>query len=101
MFLDKYLNEIYLDLLYDKYEEWYLNNLDENQFLSIYNLLKDWGFYFINDIIINYLEIFEYDQEIINNGILKLKEKLGDNFVYLIGNDLSYLEELLENKELD
>ena len=101
MFLDKYLNEIYLDLLYDKYEEWYLNKLDENQFLSIYNLLKDWGFYFINDIIINYLEIFEYDQENINNGILKLKEKLGDNFVYLIGNDMSYLEELLENKELD
>lgn len=96
MFLDKYLNKIYLDLLYDKYEEWYINQLDENKFINIYNLFKEYGFYFINDIIINYLEIFEYDKELINKGILKLKQKLGDTFIYLIGNDLSYLEELIE-----
>lgn len=95
MFLDKYLNPIYLDLLYDKYEEWYINQLDEFKFIKIYNLFKKYNFYFINDIIINYLEIFEYDQEIVNKGIIKLKEKLGDNFIYIIGNDMSYLEELL------
>lgn len=96
MFLDKYLNKIYLYLLYDKYEEWYINQLDENKFINIYNLFKEYGFYFINDIIVNYLEIFEYDKEFINKGILKLKEKLGDNYIYIIGNDLSYLEELIE-----
>ena len=96
MFLDKYLNKIYLDLLYEKYEDWYINQLDEPKFINIYNLFKEYGFYFINDIIINYLEIFEYDKEYINKGILKLKQKLGDNFIYLIGNDLSYLDELLE-----
>ena len=84
MFLDKYLNKIYLHLLYDKYEEWYINQLDENKFINIYNLFKEYGFYFINDIIVNYLEIFEYDKEFINKGILKLKEKLGDNYIYII-----------------
>ena len=94
MFLDKYLNQVYLDLLYDKYEEWYLRNLDENKFMDIYNLFKEYGFYFINDIIIYYLEIFEYDKEMVNKGILELKEKLGENFVYIIGNNLSYLEQI-------
>ena len=42
----------------------------------------------------------KYDKEFINKGILKLKDKLGDNFVYLIGNDLSYLDEFLDNEEL-
>ena len=101
MFLDKYLNKIYLDLLYDKYEDWYINELDENKFTDIYNLFKEYGFYFINDIITNYLEIFEYDRETINQGILKLKNKLGDNFVYFIGNNLNYLTELLDDEELN
>lgn len=100
MFLEQYLNKIYLDLLYDKYEEWYILDIDESKFKDIYNLFKEYGFYFIDDIIINYLELFEYDKEFINKGILKLKDKLGDNFVYLIGNDLSYLDELLDNEEL-
>lgn len=101
MFLDKYLNKIYLDLLYEKYEEWYINQLDETKFINIYNLFKEYGFYFINDIIINYLEIFEHDKEVINKGILKLKEKLGDNYIYIIGNNLSYLDELLEIENLN
>jgi len=101
MFLYKYLNETYLDLLYDKYEEWYINELDEKKFTDIYNLFKGYGFYFINDIIIYYLELFEYDNEIINKRILKLKEKLGINFIYHIGNNLSYLDELLNDEELD
>ena len=101
MFLYKYLNETYLDLLYDKYEEWYINGLNENKFTDIYNLFKEYNFYFINDIIINYLELFEYDKETVNKRMLKLKEKLGNNFIYLIGDNLTYIEELLDNEEFD
>lgn len=101
MFFDKYLNEVYLGMLYDKYENWYLEQLDENNFLKIYNLLKTYGFYFIEDIIIYYLEIFEYDVLDVENRLLELKDRLGNDFVFKIGNDLSLLEELLENIELD
>lgn len=101
MFFDKYLNEIYLDMLYDKYENWYLEQIDENNFLKIYNLLKTYGFYFIEDIIIYYLEIFEYDVLDVENRLLELKDRLGNDFVFKIGNDLSLLEELVENIELD
>ena len=96
MFLDKYLNKIYLDLLYDNYEKW---NLDENKFIDIYNLFKGYGFYFVNDIIIYYLELFQYDKETLNERIIKLKDKLGYNYVYLIGDNLSNLEELLDDYE--
>ena len=99
MFFDKYLNEIYLGMLYDKYENWYLEQLDEENFIKVYNLLKSYGFYFIEDIIIYYLEVFEYDIDDVENGLLRLKETLGDDFVYLIGNDLSLLEIILSNGE--
>lgn len=101
MFIEKYLNKIYLGLLYDKYEEWYINQLDENKFNKIYNLFKKYNFYYIEDLIINYLEIFEYEEYLIEESILKLKEKLGENFVYIIGNDLSYLEEILDNDKIE
>jgi hypothetical protein len=96
MFFDRYLNEIYLGMLYEKYEEWYLNQIDKDNFKKIYELLKKYKFYFIEDIIINYLELFSYEEKILEDRILKLKDKLGDNFVWEIGNNLLYLEELLD-----
>ena len=101
MFIEKYLNKIYLDLLYDKYEEWYINQIDENKFNEIYNLFKEYNVYYIEDIIINYLEIFEYEKEIIEDRLLSLKERLGGNFISIIGNDLSYLDEILDSDELE
>ena len=95
MFLEKYVNNFYLELIYNNYEEGFLNSLDETNFISIYNLLKENKFYFIDDIILKYLEIFEMEYEDVNNGLINLRNKLGENFVYIIGNDMSYLEEIL------
>ena len=96
MFLEKYIDRFYFDLVLNNYEESYLNTLDETNFKKIYELFKSYDFYFINDIILNYLEIFEIDYEGIKEKINLLKEKLGDNFVYKIGNDMTYLDELLK-----
>ena len=95
MFLNKYVNDVYLDMIYSNYNNDYLNSLDENNFIEIYNLFKKYNFYFINDIILNYLEIFEMSYDDVDNGIISLKEKLGDNFVYIIGNDMTYLDEII------
>lgn len=96
MFIEKYLNKVYLELLYDKYEEWYIKQLDENRFNKIYNIFKKYNFYYIEDIIINYLEIFEYEEKLIEKGILNLKDKLGENFIFIIGENLSYLDLILD-----
>ena len=58
MFLNKYINKFYLNLIYDNYEEDFINSLDEENFIKISNLFKNNNFYFINDIYLNYLEIF-------------------------------------------
>mgnify|MGYP003310172605 CR=1 FL=1 len=92
MFLNNYLNDTYLSMLCDNYEEDYINSIDEENFIKIYNLFKEYDFYFIEDIIIYCLEVFEYDIDDVRSKILKLKEKLGPGFVYEIGNNLNYLE---------
>lgn len=100
MFLYKYLDNYYYDLVYDTYESSYLESLNENNFINVYNVFSKYNFYFINDIILNYMELFEMDPVEVENGILKLKEKLGNYFVYIIGNDIKYLNEIL-NEELE
>ncbi|MDD5979632.1 MAG: hypothetical protein PUC23_00785 [bacterium] len=58
MFLEKYLNEFYFDMVLYNYEESYLNSIDEENFIKIYEVFKKYSFYYINDIILKYLEIF-------------------------------------------
>lgn len=97
MFLEKYLDEFYYNMILDNYEYEYLKTLDEDNFKEVYNLLKKYNFYFINDIILNYIEIFELDTKLLEEKINILKEELGDNYIYIIGNNMRYLETLLES----
>ena len=95
MFLEKYVSSVYLDIIYSNYDEDYINGLDEENFIKIYHLFKEYNFYFINDIILNYLEIFEMDYDHVEDKIIYLKDKLGNNFVQIIGNNMSYLGKIL------
>lgn len=99
MFLEKYLDEFYYNMVLDNYEYEYLKTLDEDNFKEVYNLLMKYNFYFINDIILNYIEIFELDTKLLEEKINILKEELGDNYIYIIGNNMRYLEVLLERAE--
>lgn len=94
MFLDKYLNETKLKLLYNVYEEQYIKELDEENFKNIYTIFKKYNFYFIDDIILNYLEIFEKDPNYVEIKILELIKQLGEKYIYIIGNDMRYLENI-------
>ena len=99
MFLEKYLDEFYYNMVLDNYEYEYLKTLDEDNFKEVYNLLRKYNFYFINDIILNYIEIFELDTNLLEEKINILKEELGDNYIYIRGNNMRYLEALLESAE--
>lgn len=68
---------------------------DEDNFKEIYKLLKEYHFYYINDIILNYIEIFSLDKEEVEQKIKELKEKFGNNYVYLIGDDMRALDYIL------
>ena len=96
MFLNKYLNSTYLELLYDNYEEFYINSLDEEDFNKIYILLKNYHFYYIEDIILDYLELFTLDEKNVQHAIEVMRLTLGENFVKQIGNDMTLLDKIIE-----
>lgn len=96
MFLEKYLNSTYLDLVYNNYEEFYLNSLDEENFYKVYMLLKQYNFYFIDDIILNYIELFEIDVEYVENAILDVKSVLKEDFVNKIGRNMEIIDKVIE-----
>ena len=99
MFLEKYVNSTYYNLILNNYNIEYLNSLDEDNFIKIYNLFKKYKFYFIDDIVLKYLEIFDMDEDDVEEKINFLHEKLGDRYIYIIGNDLRYLDEILDYDE--
>lgn len=98
MFLNKYLDNFYYDLVYDNYDSSYLEGLGESNFVAVYNVFSKYNFYFINDIILNYMELFEMNPEDVEKGILKLRDKLGPDFVFIIGNDMKYLNEIIDEE---
>lgn len=95
MFLQKYVSEFYYNQILDNYKTEYLELLDEQNFLKIYKLFIEYKFYFIEDIILKYLEIFEMEYEFVEEKLKKIKDKLGNNFIYIIGNNMNYLNEIL------
>lgn len=96
MFLHKYLNSTYLDLVYSNYDEDYLKLLDEDNFNKVYMLLKNNNFYFIEDIILNYLELFEIEEKYVQFAITDIKSLLGNNFIERIGNNMTLMHKVIE-----
>ncbi len=96
MFLDKYVNDVYYEMILDEYDEEYLSTLDEKQFRKIYDLFQEYGFTYLEDIILRYLEIFEVDYTELKEKLENLKLELGNDFVYIISNQLSLLDRIFE-----
>jgi|GEM_PF-5706171 len=96
-FLEKYLDPFYYNQLIDSYEERYLDALDSNNVKIVVELFEKYNFYFIPDIVLSFLEIFELKEEFIETKLLLLKDKLGNDYVNIIGKDLRYLEYVLMN----
>lgn len=100
MFLETVLSETNMELIYDKYEKEYLECIDPYNFADIYNLFLDSKFYFIEDLIVKYLEIFTLRKDIIEDAIFALESEYGSDYIYHIGKDLSLLDNAI-NEELE
>ena len=96
MFLNKYVNDEYYEFILDEYDGGYLSTLDEKQFRKIYDLFQEYGFTYLEDIILRYLEIFEVDYTELKEKLENLKLELGNDFVYIISNQLSLLDRIFE-----
>ncbi len=96
MFLHKYLDVPYLDLVYSNYEEEYLHSLDADNFHKVYLLLKENNFYFIADIILNYLALFTIEVQYVQMAMMQLKNTLGDNWVSMIGKNMTLVNKIID-----
>lgn len=95
---NKYLDDFYKEELLENYDKEFIDSLDINNGKKVLEILNKYNFYFIEDIILNYIEIFMMEANKVEEGILKLKDKLGENYLIKIGDDLSLLEEIICNK---
>ncbi len=99
MFLDKYVSDETLQLIKKNYNVYFLNNLDEKNFQEVYALLNKYNCYFIEDLLLNYLELFTYSALDIEEELNVLKEELGSDYINIIGDDLLYIDEIIEKLE--
>ena len=97
MFYNKYLDFDDIEELYDNYDVNVLNNIDKNNFDKIYNLFKSYKFDFIEDIILKYFDIFILEYKNVDDRLNRLVKALGDNYIDIIGNDMSYLEYIVRD----
>jgi len=96
LFLETYLDSFYYNQLIGNYEASYLENMDMQNIIDICLLLENHKFYFIPDIIVGFIEIFELKKRVVEEKLLYLKEKLGENYVHIIANDLRHLQCILD-----
>lgn len=96
MFLDKYVDQSYLNLIYSNYNDSYLNMLDESNFKEVYDLLVRENIYFIDDVILNYLELFEIDVEYVSKAFEDIKDIIGSNFNRVIGKKMIIIDKIIQ-----
>ena len=49
----------------------------------------------MEDIILRYIELFELEPKYVENSINMLINKLGNNYVRIIGNDMRYFDNII------
>lgn len=95
MFLMKYLDEFKLELIYSNYEEKYISSLDEENFKEIYDLFIEYGFDELDDIIVNYLEIFEMDSEYVAKAFKELSTMVDGSLSECVDKDITILSRVI------
>ena len=101
MFLENYLDEFYYNQVLDNYKYEYLENIDINNFKQVYDILTKYRFDYIEDIILNYIELFELEPSYVEDSIIELINKLGNNYVRIIGNDMRYFANIIDNEDIN
>jgi hypothetical protein len=95
MFLENVLSDVNFRLVLDKYDKEYLESLDPYKFAGIYNIFINRKFYFIEDLMVKYLEMFTLSEDIVEDAIANLEDEYGSDYIYHIGKNLSILDDAI------
>lgn len=94
-YLNKILNEEQISEIEDTFDEGILNNLNEDNLKFIITYLQMNQIYFVEDILIQYLDLFLIEKEQFIKKFEILKLKYSHNFIEILAHNLSILEEIL------
>ena len=93
---NKYLDDFYKEELLENYDKEVIDSIDKSNGKKVLEVLNKYNFYFLEDVILNYIDIFMMDAVDVEKGILRLRKKLGDDYLIKIGDDLSILDEIIK-----
>jgi len=90
------LDRIDLRILNENFDRDIINQLEMENVNKIYSYLIDNGIYYAKDIFISQVDLFLLDYEIFVEKFEKLKERLGNNYIDLLGEDCSLIDIMYE-----
>ena len=91
MFYNEYLNRLELELFHENYSDEIINSIDDKIALDNIKILQNHNCDFINDLIVNYLEIFFKNSNILETRLKLLKNELGEDYLKIIEGNMNLL----------
>ena len=90
------LDNIDLKVLRENFDEEIIGKLNSENVNKIYNYLVSCGIYYAKDIFISQVDLFLLDYELFVEKFEKLKQKIGSNYVDMLGENCSLIDIMYE-----
>ena len=91
------LDNIDIKVLKENFDDEIISQLDNQNVNKIYNYLIDLGIYYAKDIFISQADLFLLDYDLFVEKFEKLKQKLGYDYIDMLGEDCSLIDIMYEN----
>ena len=90
------LDEIDIKILKENFDENLINQIDSENVSKIFKYLEDNGIYYAKDLFLTSLDLFLYPLDDFIRKFEVLKDKLGEDYINKLGEDVSLIELMYE-----
>ena len=90
------LDEIDIKILKENFDENLINQIDSENVSKIFKYLEDNGIYYAKDLFLMSLDLFLYSLDDFIRKFEVLKDKLGEDYINKLGEDVSLIELMYE-----
>jgi len=91
------LDDIDVKILKENFDDKILSQLDEQNISKIYKYLINLGVYYAKDLFVSQADLFLLNYDMFVYKFEKLKNKLGENYITLLGEDCSLIDIMYED----
>ena len=90
------LDEIDIKILKENFDEELIKQIDLDNVLRIFKYLEENGIYYAKDLFLTSLDLFLYPLDDFIRKFEVLKDKLGEDYINKLGEDVSLIELMYE-----